>query len=70
VGFIFLVYGLNKIQNPAGFEQMLTGLSFPAPAILSWFVIVLEVLGGALLIAGSLCDRSHSSSRSRWSFRR
>jgi putative oxidoreductase len=54
VGFIFLVYGLNKLQNPAGFEQMLTGLSFPAPAILSWFVTVLEVAGGAALIAGLL----------------
>jgi hypothetical protein len=26
VGFIYVVYGYNKIQNPAGFEGMLTGL--------------------------------------------
>ena len=54
VGFIYLVYGYNKIQNPAGFEQMLTGLSFPVPVILSWFVILLELLGGGALIVGLL----------------
>jgi putative oxidoreductase len=54
VGFIFLVYGYNKLQNPAGFEEMLTGLGFPAPAILSWFVTLLEVIGGAALIVGLL----------------
>jgi putative oxidoreductase len=53
-GFIFLVYGWNKVQNPAGFEQMLTGLGFPIPLILSWFVTFLEVVGGALLIVGLL----------------
>jgi putative oxidoreductase len=54
VGFIYLVYGYNKIQNPAGFEQMLTGLGFPAPLILSWFVTLLELVGGAALIVGIL----------------
>jgi putative oxidoreductase len=54
VGFVFLVYGYNKLQDPAGFEQMLTGLAFPAPAILSWFVTLLEVIGGAALIVGLL----------------
>ena len=54
VGLIFLVYGWNKVQNPAGFEQMLTGLGFPAAAALSWLVIALEVAGGAALIIGLL----------------
>jgi putative oxidoreductase len=54
VGAIFLVYGWNKLQNPAGWEQMLTGLGFPAPTILSWFVTLLEVVGGAALIVGLL----------------
>jgi putative oxidoreductase len=54
VGFIYLIYGYNKIQNPAGFETMLTGLGFPAPAILSWFVTLLELVGGAALIVGLL----------------
>ena len=54
VGLIFLIYGWNKVQNPAGFEQMLTGLGFPAAAVLSWLVIALEVAGGAALIVGLL----------------
>jgi putative oxidoreductase len=54
VGLIFLVYGWNKLQNPAGFEQMLTGLGFPAAVALSWLVIALEVAGGAALIVGLL----------------
>ena len=54
VGFIYLVYGFNKIQNPGGFEQMLTGLGFPAPLILAWFVTLLELVGGAALVVGLL----------------
>lgn len=54
VGLIFLIYGWNKLQNPAGWEQMLTGLGFPGPTILSWFVLLLEVIGGAALIVGLL----------------
>jgi putative oxidoreductase len=53
-GLTFLVYGWNKLQDPAGWEGMLTGLGFPSPTILSWFVLLLELVGGAALIAGLL----------------
>jgi len=53
-GVTFAVYGWNKLQNPAGFEAFVTGLGFPAPAILAWFVLVLEFVGGAALIVGFL----------------
>jgi putative oxidoreductase len=51
-GVVFLVYGWNKLQNPAGWQDMMTGLGFPAPVLLSWFVLLLELVGGAALIVG------------------
>jgi putative oxidoreductase len=53
-GLVFLVYGWNKLQNPAGWHEMVTGLGFPAPVVLSWFVLLLELVGGAALIVGPL----------------
>jgi putative oxidoreductase len=53
-GIVFLVYGWNKLQNPAGWQDMMTGLGFPAPVVLSWFVLVLELVGGVALIVGFL----------------
>jgi putative oxidoreductase len=53
-GVVFLVYGWNKLQNPAGWQDMMTGLGFPVPVVLSWFVLLLELVGGAALIAGLL----------------
>lgn len=53
-GVTFVVYGWNKLQNPAGFEGFVTELGFPAPAILAWFVLLLELVGGAALIVGLL----------------
>ena len=54
IGFIFLVYGYNKLPNPAGFEQFLASLGMPAPQILAPLVIGLELIGGAALIIGLL----------------
>ena len=53
-GVVFLVYGWNKLQNPAGWQDMMTGLGFPAPLLLSWFVLLLELVGGTTLIVGLL----------------
>jgi putative oxidoreductase len=53
-GVVFVVYGWNKLQNPAGWQDMLTGLGFPAPVVLSWFVLMLELVGGVALIVGLL----------------
>jgi putative oxidoreductase len=53
-GVVFLVYGWNKLQNPAGWQDMMTGLGFPVPVVLSWFVLLLELVGGAALIVGLL----------------
>jgi uncharacterized membrane protein YphA (DoxX/SURF4 family) len=53
-GLVFLVYGWNKLQNPAGWQDMMTGLGFPVPVVLSWFVLLLELVGGVALIDGLL----------------
>jgi putative oxidoreductase len=53
-GIFFVVYGWNKLQDTAGWQAMLTGLGFPAPLLLSWFVLLLELVGGAALILGLL----------------
>jgi putative oxidoreductase len=53
-GVVFFVYGWNKLQDPAGWQDMMTGLGFPAPLLLSWFVLLLELAGGAALIVGLL----------------
>jgi putative oxidoreductase len=49
-----VVYGWNKLQNPTGWQDMITGLGFPAGVVLSWFVLLLELVGGAALIVGLL----------------
>src|SRR5712691_1855032 len=52
IGVTFLLSGLPKVQNPAGFIGFVTSLGFPAPEIIGWIPIVLEPLGGVLLILG------------------
>ena len=52
VGVTFLLGGLPRIQNPAGFIGFVTSLGFPIPGILAWFPIIMEPLGGLLLILG------------------
>jgi uncharacterized membrane protein YphA (DoxX/SURF4 family) len=52
VGITFVLMGIGKIQNPAGFITAVTNLGFPAPDIIAWLPIILEPIGGALLILG------------------
>jgi uncharacterized membrane protein YphA (DoxX/SURF4 family) len=52
VGITFVLMGIGKIQNPAGFIGAVTNLGFPAPGIIGWLPIILEPIGGALLILG------------------
>lgn len=52
VGVTFLVMGLGKLQNPAGFIGFVGSLHIPAAVILGWLPVILEPLGGLLLIVG------------------
>lgn len=52
VGLTFLLMGIGKISNPAGFIGFVTTLGFPAPGLIAWLPILLEPIGGLLLILG------------------
>lgn len=52
VGFVFLRAGWMKLQDPAMVEGMLTGMNFPLPALMAWVLILVELVGGALLMLG------------------
>lgn len=51
-GITFLWYGVSKLGNPAGFIGFVGSLGFPIPALFGWLVILLEIVGGLLLIIG------------------
>jgi putative oxidoreductase len=52
VGIVFALHGWAKLQNPAGFIGFVGSLGIPAPALFGWLVILLESVGGLLLILG------------------
>ena len=52
VGLTFLLTGLPKLQNFAGFTGFVGSLGFPAPVVFAAIVVALEVIGGLLLIVG------------------
>jgi uncharacterized membrane protein YphA (DoxX/SURF4 family) len=52
VGLTFLLTGLPKVQNLAGFTGFVASLGFPAPGVFAAVVVALEVIGGLLLIVG------------------
>jgi uncharacterized membrane protein YphA (DoxX/SURF4 family) len=52
VGIIFLSHGLQKVGNPSGIAGYLGFLGVPLPGVMGWFILLLEVVGGAALILG------------------
>jgi len=52
VGVTFLVHGYLKVGDPAQFIGFLTSLGVPVAAFFGWLVILLELIGGILLILG------------------
>jgi uncharacterized membrane protein YphA (DoxX/SURF4 family) len=52
VGVTFLLTGLPRLQNTAGFITFVGSQGIPAPEILGWLPLVLEPVGGILLILG------------------
>ena len=51
-GVVFFFHGWSKLQNPDGFIGFVGSLGFPVPVLFGWLVILLETLGGLLLIVG------------------
>jgi putative oxidoreductase len=53
VGGGFMAHGIAKLQHgPEHFSAMLGALGVPAPDVLGWATIVIEVLGGVGVLAG------------------
>lgn len=54
VGFGFLAHGLAKVsRGPATFAAILHGLGVPAPDLMAWATILVELLGGLAVLAGA-----------------
>lgn len=49
---VFLVFGIRKLMAVSGTAGYFTKLGFPAADILVWVVILIEIGGAILLIAG------------------
>ncbi len=52
VGAVFLFMGLPKIENPSNFLGLVSRLGFPAAGVIGWIPVILEPVGGILLILG------------------
>lgn len=52
VGITFAIHGWGNLQNPNGFIGFVGSLGVPAPAFFGWLVMLLELVGGLLLILG------------------
>lgn len=52
LGITFLWHGLAKLSGPDGFIGWVGSMGVPAPMILGWFVILLEAVGGLMMILG------------------
>ena len=58
VGFLMFAHGVDKLSRGAagiaGFGEFLSSAGLPAGLLLAWFVTLLELAGGAMLILGLL----------------
>jgi putative oxidoreductase len=54
VGYGFIAHGLAKLQRgPDHFADILANIGMPAPDLLSWATIVVELAGGAAVLVGA-----------------
>jgi len=55
LGFGFMQHGFAKLaRGPEDFIHVLHAIGVPAPFLAGWATIVVEVIGGALIVAGAL----------------
>jgi putative oxidoreductase len=58
VGFMMFAHGVDKLSGGvagiSGFGEFLSSAGLPAGLLLAWFVSLLELVGGAMLILGLL----------------
>jgi len=54
VGYGFLAHGYAKlVKGPEHFSAILQALGVPAPHLMSWATIVIELVGGLAVLAGA-----------------
>ena len=49
---LFLWSGIHKLRNPGGTAQYFANAHIPAPDVLVWVAIVIEVVGGLAILLG------------------
>ena len=55
IGFGFLQHGYAKLaRGPDDFISVLHAMGLPAPFLLGWATIVVEVIGGLMILVGAL----------------
>ncbi len=54
VGYGFFVHGYAKLaRGPENFVNILTALGVPAPELMAWATILVEVIGGIAILIGA-----------------
>src|SRR3954462_9146914 len=54
VGYGFMAHGYAKLANgPERFIGILRALGVPAPGVMGWATLLVELLGGAAMLAGA-----------------
>lgn len=55
VGIGFLQHGFAKLsKGPAGFTNILHAIGVPAPHLMAWLTILVEIVGGFAVLVGAL----------------
>jgi putative oxidoreductase len=49
---VFIWAGFGKLMNPSGTAQYFAGLHIPVPSVAVWVVIIVELIGGLMLLVG------------------
>jgi len=52
MAIIFILAGFQKLQNPSGTAQYFAHVNIPLPDIAVWVSIVVELIGGLLILVG------------------
>jgi len=52
LGVLFIGTGISKLLNPAMITGLLASIGFPAATFWAWLLIIVETLGGALILLG------------------
>ena len=49
---LFVWAGFGKLMNPSGTAQYFASYHLPAPDVLVWIVIIIELIGGLMILVG------------------